>query len=221
MKSAFEAVLIAVVFAISVGFAWARQHETAEKSEVSSTRAPRSNAAIMLSSGENILCQRGNLNDLYIVTVSIASKSGVARYISGGGAGGCAVLPITVPVGTQINVSGVLQDTAAIPGASMRDDLISTSESCFNVQGFSVGLAADGSSEYDPADSSNIVNSLGYGFFWYDSDSDLKPGPYSYTVVGCGGKSCPTSTTYYNTDDSPIVAPSCTVLKPFPVSAQK
>jgi hypothetical protein len=175
----------------------------------------------MISSGENILCQRGNINDAYVVTVSAASKSGLVRYISGGGAGACVVLPVTVPVGTQINVSGVLQDTAAIPGASIRDNMVPTSESCFNVEGFSLGLAANDSSEYDPADSSNVINSQGYGFFWYDSDSNLKPGPYSYTVIGCGAKNCPTSTAYYNTDDASMAAPSCTVLKPFPASAQR
>jgi hypothetical protein len=176
-------------------------------------RAPRITAALMLTGGESAVCQRGNINDAYVVTVSVLGKPKLTSYISGSGVN-CNILPIIVPVGTRISIAGVLQDTAAIPGAETTTNTVSIFENCFNIEGYSVGLTATSASEYDPADPTNIINAQGYGFFWYDSDDDLKPGPYEYTVIGCPGNGCPTATTYHNTDTIPGTAPSCTVLKP-------
>jgi hypothetical protein len=169
---------------------------------------------MMLMGGENAICQRGNINDAYVVSVSISGKPALTRYISGGGIS-CTILPVSVPIGTRISITGVLQDTAAVPGFATRSDIPSVNENCFNIQGYSVGLSANNASEFDPADPTNIVNAQGYGFFWYDSDSDLKPGPYEYIVVGCSGHDCPIGTTYYNTDLVPGTQPSCESLKPF------
>jgi hypothetical protein len=178
-------------------------------------REPKVNAALMLSEGENRDCQTGNIADAWVVIVSITNSPGLSTYISSGG-GACVVLPITSAPGQHINVTGVLQDTGAIPGAESQIAGEPPAEDCFNVEGFSIGLAANSSSEYDPRNPANLVNAQGYGFFWYDSDSDLKPGPYDYTVVGCSGHDCPTATTYYNTDGLPGVPPPCAILTPFP-----
>ena len=166
----------------------------------------------MLASGESPNCQIGNINDAYVVTVSPTDKRGSIRYISGSGTA-CVVLPITAKIGTELSITGVLQDTAAIPGGAVSSRSSAISEDCFNVEGYSVGLAVNNASEFDPADPSNIINAQGYGFLWYDSDNDLKPGPYKYTVVGCSGHDCPTATTYYNSDSLPGAAPSCAILK--------
>jgi hypothetical protein len=183
-------------------------------------RSRRFTAAIMLSGGENPVCAMGSANDAYVVTVSVVGKPSLTRYISGGGEN-CTVLPIALPVGTKLSIAGVLQDTASIPGASTTSIVGSTSENCFNVEGFSVGLAANSASEFDPTDPGNIINTLGYGFLWYDSDNDLKPGPYEYTIAGCSGHGCPTTATYYNTDGLPGNASPCTVLNPVRVSAKR
>jgi len=168
----------------------------------------------MLSSGESSKCQTGNINDAYVVTVSTSNKSSLSRYISGSGAGDCVVLPITAAIGTQLSITGVLQDTNAVSGLSRQLSTSSVSENCFNIEGFSVGLAANSESEYDPGAPANIINAQGYGFFWFDSDNELKPGPYKYTIVGCSGRNCPTATTYYNTDGVPSPPAKCTVLSP-------
>jgi hypothetical protein len=174
------------------------------------------NAALMFSGGQNADCVFGNATNAWVVTVSVADNRNLSQYISGGGSGGCAVLPIAVTTGTQINVTGVLQDAAAIPGGNAAGEISSISEGyCFNVEGFSVGLAAASGSEFDPLNPANIINRQGYGFFWYDSDNDLKPGPYSDTVVGCSGQDCSTATEAYNTA-GPSNGGSCTVLPPFP-----
>jgi len=171
------------------------------------------NAALMFTGGENAICELGNISDAYVVTVSVADNPNLSEYISS--SQGCVVLPITVATGTQINMTGVLQDTDAIPGGDPTGRLNAISEDCFNVEGFSVGLAAGTGSEFNPLDPANIINEQGYGFFWYDSDNDLKPGPFSYTVVGCSGEDCSTATSFYNTD-GPSTGATCTVLPPFP-----
>src|SRR5215813_10494520 len=162
---------------------------------------PAVTAALMFTGGESAKCLFGNIADAYVVTVSVFDNSDNttnSKYISG--SGGCVVLPIALKTGTKINVTGVLQDTDAIPGGKPAEDTSSISENCFNVEGFSVGLATNNGSEFDPFDPANIINRQGFGFFWYDSDNDLKPGPYSYTVVGCSEPGCSTATKYYNTD---------------------
>ena len=170
------------------------------------------NAAIMFSGGENSTCVLGNINDAWVVTVSTVGGKPISEYISSAGPS-CVVLPLSLALGTQINVTGVLQDTDSIPGGSASPNIASIMESCFNVEGFSVGLASNSGSEFNPQDPSNIINSQNYGFLWYDSDSNIKPGPYSYTVQGCASDNCPLQVASYNTDD-PTNMTLCTVLAP-------
>jgi len=184
--------------------------------EEGASHPPAVTAALMFTGGESAKCLFGNIADAYVVTVSVSDNSdnlANSKYISG--SGGCVVLPIALKTGTKINVTGVLQDTDAIPGGDPTGRLNAISEDCFNVEGFSVGLAAGTGSEFNPLDPANIINEQGYGFFWYDSDNDLKPGPFSYTVVGCSGEDCSTATSFYNTD-GPSTGATCTVLPPFP-----
>lgn len=216
MRTVLTAATIGLGLILASSIVWAQSR--ADASQNVRRVGPRINAALLISGGENARCQSGNINDAWVVTVS--DSSGLSRYISG--SGGCFVLPITERIGTQINVSGVLQDTTAVPGSpNLTEGAISITEDCMNVEGFAVGLSATSASEFDPGDPDNVVNSQGYGFFWYDSDSDLKPGPYSYTVTGCSNQDCPTATAYYNSDSLPGTPPNCTVLNSFPAVAQK
>jgi hypothetical protein len=182
---------------------------------------PIVNAALMISGGENFQCTFGNINDTYIVEVLSADDPDKPRFITSGSP--CVVLPITAKPGTDIGITGVLQDTLAIFGTPLLSRRGSAYvihptnpivEGCFNVEGFSVGLGAIPGSEYDPRASENIINNQGYGLFWYDSDEDLAPGPYHYKVVSCYGHNCPTETTYYNSDAPGAGTQNCTVLKP-------
>jgi hypothetical protein len=212
MKTALGKAMIVWGFFAVAANAWAKSPPGI--ADIRIGRKQVINAALMFSGGESATCQMGNIADAFVVTVSVSGNPNLSRYISGGGLGGCVVLPIALRAGAQIDVTGVLQDTGAIPNNAAAS-ISSISEGCFNVEGFSVGLAANSGSEFDPLDPDNIINRQGYGFLWYDSDSDLKPGPYSYTVVGCSGENCSTATNYYNTDSSPG-AGACTVLLPFP-----
>jgi hypothetical protein len=219
MKHALNTAIIGLALIAATNNAWA-QSGAGTALGAPHRRGPRVTAALMLSGGESPNCRRGNINDAYVVTVSPTDKRGIPRYISSSGEG-CVVLPIRTAVGTQLSITGVLQDTTAIPGGEVISRTSSISENCFNVEGYSVGLSANSASEFDPADPANIINAQGYGFFWYDSDSDLKPGPYKYTVVGCSGHDCPTATTYYNSDGLPGTAPPCAVLSPLRTTAQE
>src|SRR5215469_1136310 len=212
MKTALHKAMIMWGFFAVAASAWAKSPPGI--ADISIGRKRAINAALMFSGGESLICQSGNIDDAFVVTVSVSGNPNLSRYISSGGVGGCVVLPIALRVGAQINVTGVLQDTSAIPNNAAAS-ITSINDGCFNVEGFSVGLAANSGSEFDPLDPDNLINTQGYGFFWYDSDDDLKPGPYSYTVVGCSGQNCSTATNYYNTDSSPG-AGTCTVLLPFP-----
>lgn len=220
VKNKFELIgFIGLLLTIGLGAAQG-QSATGTLSEAGAGQKPQVTAALMLSGGETASCQVGNINDAYVVTISIIGEPKQTTYISGG-AVGCVVLPITVPIGTQISITGVLQDTAAVPGEVSTNSLASITEDCFNIEGYSVGLTANSASEFDPADPNNIVNAQGYSFFWYDSDSALKPGPYGYTVVGCAGHDCPIRTVYYNTDALPGPATPCTVLNSGPAGGRK
>ncbi len=212
MRTTLNTVVVGLGLLIVTSSAWG-QTEPGVVSGRPGKCKPIVNAALMISGGEKLQCTFGNIDDVYVVAVNVSTKSKPRRYILSS-AEGCVVLPITAALGTHIEVTGVLQDTDAEPGASgLSDSASSVSENCFNVEGFSVGLGANSQSEYNPQDPANIINAQGYGFFWYDSDSDLKPGPYDYTVVGCSGHSCPTKATYYNTDSLPV-PPACAVLDP-------
>lgn len=217
MKAAIQLGCIVLGLAVGLCNAWGKSgHPSGSKK---SAKTPV-NAALMLSGGESSRCLLGNSNDTYVVTVSSPSNSKVARFISGIGSGSCVVLPITLATGSELQITGVLQVTSSISGGLMQAPInpTSVSEDCFNVDGYSVGLAANSQSEFDPQDSANIINDQNFGLFWYNSDNNLKPGPYSYTVAGCSGANCPVSTTYYNSD-SPI-GDACTVLEPFPMVSQ-
>lgn len=177
---------------------------------------PTVTAALMIVGGEKATCRIGNINDQFVVMVGNGNQA-TSRFITGVGLP-CYVLPILAPAGTQISLNGVLQDTAAVPNNALESNVGPTVvEDCYNVEISTVGLTADGGSEFDPTTSA--INAQGYGFAWYDSDTDLKPGPYTYTVTGCDGQSCPLATTAYNTDGGPYGA--CTILAPYPNVAQR
>src|SRR5690242_13140740 len=74
-------------------------------------------AAIMISGGENYQCQFGNINDAYIVEVTSLDDPDHPRFITSSEKPGfnCVILPITARPGTDITITGVLQDTTAIP----------------------------------------------------------------------------------------------------------
>jgi hypothetical protein len=212
MKTTLTTALIGLGLLIATSSAWAQSQSCMAVSATVGCK-PEANAALMISGGESPKCQSGNISDVYVVTVSTFVNPEQRTYVRS--AQGCVVLPITAAIGTRIKITGVLQDTGAQPGApGLPDSPVNVSESCFNVEGFSVGLAANSQSEFDPQLAANIINAQGFGFLWYDSDNDLKPGPYSYTVVGCSGQACPTTTTYFNTDGSPGTPPTCAVLDP-------
>ena len=218
MKAALTTIGIGLGWLMMCGSAWAQAEPTVNTKLVHVAKS-RINAALMLSAGESPSCQTGNISSVYVVIISTSNKPSVSRHISSSEVQGCAVLPITLAKGTQLTITGVLQDTAAIPGGSISDSTISVTEGCFNVEAFALGLTGSSSSEYDPSSSANIVNTQGFGFAWYDSDQDLKPGPYSYTVTGCAG-GCSTATSYYNTDSLTGPPTACSVLSPFPAVAQ-
>jgi hypothetical protein len=218
MKLALRGAVIVIALIICAGSLWAKSTNHAKSPKSGKARV---NAALMLSGGESARCQLGNINDAYVVAVTSSANPSVSRFVSGVGAGSCVVLPITLKTGTQIQITGVLQDTASISGGIAQapfDPATSISESCFNVEAYAVGLAADSGSEYDPQDPSNVINTQGFGFLWYDSDNNLKPGPYTYSVAGCSGVNCPVSVSYYNTDSSS--GGGCTVLESFPAVSQ-
>jgi hypothetical protein len=173
----------------------------------------RRNATLMISEGEASTCQLGNISATAIVRVTDGKRT---QYVDFPSSGSCFILPLKVLTEEQIFLSGVIQETTAIPNEAF--SLFSTVSGCFNVEVFSVGLkGSNGSQSLNPQDAANIINDQGFGFAYFDTDSSLKPGPYSYTVVGCNGP-CPDSTTYFNTD--PIFTgangSSCKKLRAFP-----
>jgi hypothetical protein len=178
--------------------------------------ATQRNAVLMISDGEKTQCTFGNVATLWIVVVHTSTLGSVKRYW--GDAQHCALLPIRAKVGATVSIIGILQDTDAIPGgahpsiqAPAQAPVLNVQENCFNVEAFSIGLAANEGSQFDPQDPSNSVNGDGYGLAWFNSDNSLKPGPFSYTVAGCNGQPCPITTQYFNTDNVPT---SCALLAP-------
>ena len=180
----------------------------------------RVTAAIMFSAGA-APNPGANGNDAVIVEVSTKR---VRRFISGGDleAMHCAVLPLTVPVGTTVLITGVLQDTFARGGPADPTEVRAPTESSanaipfsplFDVEGYSTGLGIL-ASEFDPTLPANMIAGTAYGFAWYDSDVDGRPGPYSYTVTGCGNKSCSTKINDFNQLTPVLAGAPCTVLAP-------
>jgi hypothetical protein len=173
----------------------------------------RRNAVLMISSGENSACQMGNASDIWIAIIHTSTLGSVRRYV--GDAHACVLLPIRAKLGATVSITGILQVTGAIPGGASRPSIQApvpnVQEGCFNVEAFSIGLVANIGSEFDPQDPAHIVNGDGYGFLWYNSDGNLKPGPFAYTVAGCDGQPCRITTEYFNTDNIPT---ACTLLAP-------
>ena len=182
---------------------------------VGSAQAETITGSIMITGGEVNQCTFGNIDDAWVVTVTALNAKGVVRarrYIPGSGNSSCVILPLTGWPGSTITITGVLQDTLAIPGFTPNQTQAPTVfESCFNVEAFTVGLAAVASG-FNPQDPANIIDAQGYGLAWDDSDATLRPGPATYTVVGCGAGNCPTDPAIFNTDDN--YGATCQVLSP-------
>jgi hypothetical protein len=187
---------------------------------------PRITAAIMVAGDQAVSCQIGTTgNDIYMVEVSTKR---LHRFVVGSFAN-CAVLPLTVPVGTIVSVNGAIQFASSISGGitppSLRTPEAPSVESptvpplnnaCFDVEAYSTGLSAiPGSSEFDPNVANNMIAGTQYGLAWWDSLASSKPGPWYYTVAGCGRKSCSTKIDDFNsvTPDLPPNTP-CAVLAP-------
>ena len=119
---------------------------------------PLINGAIMITGGEVNRCTFGNIDDVWVVTVTALNAKGVLRarrYISGSGNSDCMILPLLGWPGSTVTITGVIQDTLAIPGFASKTPA-QISENCFNVEAFTVGLApvASGFNPQDPATSS-------------------------------------------------------------------
>ena len=173
---------------------------------------PPITGAIMVTSGEVSDCTYGNIDASYVVIVTALTAKGVVRarrFFPGSGNSFCVIQPLTGWVGTQVQITGVLQDNVAIPGFAPGDAPV-IAESSFQRRGVYRRPSGRrrGVRSQDPA---NIIDAEGYGLAWYDSDTSLKPGPSYYTVTGCAGN-CPTNPAIYNTDDN--FAVGCQVLNP-------
>jgi hypothetical protein len=102
-----------------------------------------------------------NGSDLY--TVEVSTKH-LQRFITSSAVGGkCAVLPLSLPVGTKVLISGILQDTFARSGPAEQPAARApqTPSSIpfnprFDVEGYSTGLGVV-ESEFDPTSPTNII----------------------------------------------------------------
>jgi hypothetical protein len=175
----------------------------------------RVTAAIMFSPGEDTT-PGANGSDAFMVEVSTKT---MRRFITNDQfTTACLVLPLTFPVGTTVEITGVLQTTGAIPGSvppftPNAATAISVIDG-FDVEGYSTGLGKL-ASDFDPTLPANIIAGTDYGLAWYDANGSPKPGPYSYTVAGCKNKGCPTKVEYFNQIDTGELPPTpCKVLVP-------
>ncbi len=186
----------------------------------------RTNAAIMISVSQAGDCE-GQNGDLSFI-VAIGAPRGANRYISGVGFEPCVVLPIKAPIGAQISIYAVMQDTEAIPrqgiGSPAAAESLLAPVACqgFAVEAFSVGLDATALSQINPRDL--IVDAQGYGLAYSDGadspNGSLTPGtglePYEYVVGGCDRRACSTNVRFFSTVQPTVgQAPRCTVLAPF------
>jgi hypothetical protein len=196
----FRIILGLMLACVSATPAWAGQRVT---------------AAIMFSGGDDTSV---GATANYASIVEVSTKN-VRRFITQGQFGGaCVVLPLTFPAGTTVEITGVMQGAASVPGsvppfAPNAANAISVVGG-FDVEGYSTGLGPL-RSEFDPTAAANMIpTGAGYGFAWYDSTQDSKPGPYSYKVAGCGRKSCSTKVEYFNQINTHETLTACTVLAP-------
>jgi hypothetical protein len=183
--------------------------------------AQRVTAAIMFSGGDDTSV---GATENYAAIVEVSTKN-VRRFVTQDQfSGGCVVLPLTFPVGTTVEITGAFQGAASVPGSVLpfaatetRAPNAATAITVidgFDVEGYSTGLGPL-RSEFDPTAAANMIaTGAGYGFAWYDSFGNLKPGPYSYKVTGCGRKSCSTKVGYFNQINTHETPPFCTVLMP-------
>lgn len=158
---------------------------------------PRVTAVIMLTSGESASCAFGNINVAWVVIVRKAADSTRVsrRYVTS--LDGCAMIPIKSPIGTRIQISGIMQDRGAINGLS--PSLPTVNEGCFNTEAYSVGLKDGGSGELDPTDVSNIIDPKGYGLFWDQQDLAAAMSE-TFVVTGCPSGGCQRPNMKFNTD---------------------
>ena len=171
---------------------------------------PHVHAVIIVTSAENPTCAPGNVNVAWVIIIRKTDDPTRAsrRYVSS--LDGCADIRVKALVGTQITISGIMQDRLAIQGLS--PSLPTINEQCFNTEAYSVGLTDAGFNEIDPNDLSNIINAQGYGLFWDITDMFTEE-PMTFVVTGCAGGRCPQANTIFNTDTGtqpntcPVLAP--------------
>ena len=151
----------------------------------------------MLTSGESAACSFGNINVAWVVIVrKTADSTRISRrYVTS--LDGCAMIPIKSPIGTQIQISGIMQDRGAINGLS--PSLPTVTEGCFNTEAYSVGLKVGGPDELDPTDPGNIVDPKGFGLFW-DQQDLVAARSETFVVKGCPSGGCRRPTMKFNTD---------------------
>ena len=159
------------------------------------TFGPKVNAAIIITSGEKNSCTFGTIQDGWMAYVAPSGPycRSRTRYLSSFDK--CVVIRVKLPIGSTIGIGGIMEILGPKGGLSPN-----VNEDCFNVEGYSVGLAdVDPSTEIDPA--ANQVNPQGYGLFWdmTDTSGSLEGNGRAFKVVGCNGP-CPQSPTKYNTD---------------------
>jgi hypothetical protein len=180
-------------------------------------------AVIVITTGELRQCTFGNINVAWVIILQRADNVTRAgrRYITSEDitpelGHNCIVLPVDLPAGSQIRLSGILADRLAVNGLAP-----SVNEDCFNAEAYSVGLSSNPNQigeQINPQDPTNIINTQGYGLFWDETDAqsqNLGQPAFTFTVVGCGpGVKCPLPKTIYNTDTGLINNPGCPVLAP-------
>jgi hypothetical protein len=190
-------------------------------------QGPKATAMIVVTSGEEQkFCQFGNINVAWVAIIradiirnpNLDSRHD-RRYISSldetAANKHCVILPITVPIGTPITVSGLIEDRGSTDGLSPTRMQPTVTEQCFNVEAYSIGLTDDDpANELNPLDPTNIINDQGFGLFW--AMTDLPMGrTFTFDVTGCGaGLKCHRPTTVYNTDTGLTNSTGCVVLAP-------
>jgi hypothetical protein len=135
-------------------------------------------AMIMITSGESSQCQFGNMNVAWMVVVRKPNSTRASRkYVSS--LDGCTMIPITEPIGSEIIISGMIEDRLSVQGLAP-----TVTQGCFNVEAYSVGLASENVGDLNPQDPNNIINDQGYGLFWDQTDIATDRAKV-YRVNGC------------------------------------
>ena len=99
------------------------------------TWGPRVHAVIVVTSAESPSCATGNIHVAWVIVVRKTDDLTrfSRRYVSS--LDGCAVIRIKAPVGTQITISGIMQDRLATQGPF--PSLPAIHERCFNTETYS------------------------------------------------------------------------------------